>query len=248
MTLRPGAEPDWAPAARGLVRTLDATLGDRVLAVYAHGSAVLGGWTTRSDLDALVVLRKEAVLGAALLSSLGRRLLDDATVPVEVSMVDEVAAARPRHPWPFVAHVAGRGREGRIVLGESCPGDADLVLHYWVAREVGLALRGPDACHVVGPPSRAEIVNALADDLAWAVEHADSRYAVLNACRARAFVDEGLVLSKMAGARWYLHEQGGSVDESLVKSALRAQRAGRDMGPADDRVRAAVVRIRGAGR
>jgi streptomycin 3"-adenylyltransferase len=67
----------------------------------------------------------------------------------------------------------------------------------------------------------------LREELAWALAHADQRYAVLNACRAEAYAAEGLLLSKIGGGHWWATGHG---PEPLVQEALTAQAAGRDLG------------------
>lgn len=197
-------------------------LGSAASGVFVHGSAALGGWTSSSDLDMLItsaVLDRDWVF-------IGKRLLSDlANRPsVELSVVSAASAARPEPPWPFLLHVnqaAGR------VEADGGRGDPDLVLHYLVTRDSGLAMTGQPVDAAIGAVQRTQVLTHLRDELTWAMEHADQRYAVLNACRALAYSRDGSVLSKIDGGAWALKH---GFDLTIVESALAAQVAGRDLG------------------
>lgn len=235
----------WRSTAQSATSTIVEVLGEPPLGVYVHGSAALGGWTLHSDLDLLVVMRPGATVPTrARLEVLRADLLGTTAVPLELSIVDATAAASPRRPWPFVAHIAGTGEDGRLVVGSDHAGDTDLALHYWVTGSRGVAMFGPGPRAVVGDVDRDDIIAAMSADLGWALEHSDSRYAVLNGCRATAFACEGRVLSKQDGARWFLRRNADTVERRIVEVAADAQRRGEDMGPARGAERALVERLR----
>jgi hypothetical protein len=190
--------------------------------VYVHGSAALGGFGPASDLDVLVVTEGEADW-----AGLGSRMLAECggPRPLELSVVDARACAAPARPWPYWLHV--NSGESRFGLGHG-RGDPDLIAHYAVARVAGIAIVGRPAVDVFGAVARDELVDYLRDELRSAIESADQRYAVLNACRAVAYAELEAVLSKVAGGEWWLSTFG---PEPLVDEALRAQADGRDIGP-----------------
>jgi len=197
-------------------------LGQAVSGVYVHGSAALGGWTPTSDLDMLITSaandRDWPTIGYQLLSNF-------APVPVvELSIVSVAAAASPEPPWPFLLHV--NQDQGRVVTDDG-RGDPDLLMHYLVARRGGIAVTGPSASVAFGAVPRTSVSVHLRDELAWALNEADQRYAVLNACRALAYFRDGLVLSKIDGGRWALAQ---GFNGALIKTALTAQEAGHDLG------------------
>lgn len=210
----------WEAQARSLARVCSAHL--RVLVgVYVHGSAALGGFTAASDLDVLVIGDR-----AADWVSFGRALLSAATTfPLELSVVARPDAAHPAEPWPFRLHVAG---PDRIVRSHAGGGDPDLCMHYEVTRRAGVPIVGPAADQVVGQVPPAVLRARLRDELAWGCEHADQRYAILNACRSEAYATDGVILSKIDGGRWWTEHHGHA---RLVHQALNAQAAGRDLGP-----------------
>ena len=237
-TVAPVTGPGWQSQA-GLVATFfERTLGSALGGVFVHGSAALGGWTPASDLDVLVTSRSAdadwAGLGAELLSGLAP------TPAVELSVVAAGAAARPEPPWPFLLHV---NQEGHRVVLDGGQGDPDLLLHYLVAAASGVPVAGAPVNEAFGAVPRSAVLQHLRAELLWGLEGADQRYAVLNACRALAYGQDGLVLSKLDGGAWALAR---GLEPTLVRAALAAQRAGADLGPPTDGARAFVERCRAA--
>lgn len=204
--------------------------------VYVHGSAALGGLTSASDLDVLVVTSTpEGVpeaAGALLDLAHGERTL-------ELSIVAAEAAATPARPWPFLVHV--NSAEERVSIDDGA-GDPDLLAHYAVTRAHGRTVTGPPPATVIGQVVRSDLVSYFMGELDWAQQHGDQRYAVLNACRAVAYAETGVLISKIAGGRWWMQHYG---DHRLVEACLTAQEHGCDAGPCDAAARAFVAdRIR----
>jgi hypothetical protein len=219
--------PDSVVAyARLVARAGVAAAGDHLRAVYLHGSAVLGGWTPeRSDVDILLVAGDE--IGSADLERVSLALRDcagacPARKGLESSVVLAGDAAAPRPPWPFLLHVATDGRRVRIVQGADSPGDPDLLMHYAVCRAAGWAVRGPQAREQIGAVPRALVLAYLADEAGWGLEHAQEAYAVLNACRALAFLAGGQIVSKVEGGEIALRRGLGPAP--VIERALAQQR------------------------
>lgn len=225
--------PGWQPQAARVVSAVRALIGEAVVGVYVHGSAALGGWTSASDLDVLVTTSATDVDWSAV----GKRLLAalDPTPAVELSVVSATAAAAARPPWTFLVHV---DQGGRRVATDDGTGDRDLLMHYLVIRHSGIILTGPEPEDAFGAVPRPAVLVSLADELAWALGHADQKYAVLNACRALAYCCDGAVLSKTAGAEWALSR---GHERELIATALKAQIAGGDLGPPTPTARAFVA-------
>jgi streptomycin 3"-adenylyltransferase len=205
--------------------------GGQLEAVYLHGSAVLGGWRAdRSDVDVLLVTARELAgpalddVTAALLATVGHcpgRAL-------ECSVVTAEQAARPGEPWPFLVHVqaapGGAGNDDaapRIVRGAAVSGDADLLMHYAVARSCGWPLQGPPPRALIGAIPRPDILGYLAAELAWGLAHAPEAYCVLNACRALVYLADGMIVSKISGGETALRRGG---PPALIRRALDQQR------------------------
>lgn len=227
-------ELPWRRQARQVTDLLTAAVCEGLLGVYVHGSAALGGWIPSSDLDVLAVVEDRAAgvswedVGQVLVKG-----LDDRPV-VELSAVSAAAALHPAPPWPYLLHVAHGERR---VVTDRGTGDPDLCLHYLVTGAAGVSMSGPPPSSLVGEVSRDTVLAHLHDELIWGLEHGDGTYAVLNACRAMAYAEEGLVLSKVAGGAWAL---GRGADHSVVQRALAAQRSGRLLGPPEDAERTLI--------
>jgi streptomycin 3"-adenylyltransferase len=226
------AEQVTAAVPRGYAEQVTAAVarcsgGGGLAGSYLHGSAVLGGWVAgRSDVDILLVVGDDTDDRAV--SAIGEVLAAEAVrCPgaggLEVSVVAVSAAARPAAPWPFILH-GSPGPEGlRLVDGRGHPGDADLIMHYAVVRDAGIAVAGPPPRECVGPVPRPEILQYLAGELDWGLAHGTESYAVLNACRALEYQDSGRIVSKVAGGAAALAQGKGPA--GLIERALRQQRA-----------------------
>lgn len=174
-----------------------------------------------SDLDVLVITKSDE--GAV---AFGHSLLATAGEPraLELSVVTSDAAENPQSPWPFVLHV--NSADHRFELGQS-DGDPDLVAHYAVTREAGIALNGPAPKEVIGATDAEELLRYFCSELQWGLDNGDQRYAVLNACRACAYASTGRLLSKVSGATWWTQTHGPS---TIVTRAYEAQTSGVDLG------------------
>ncbi|MHB1596140.1 MAG: aminoglycoside adenylyltransferase domain-containing protein [Streptosporangiaceae bacterium] len=221
----PGPPAEVVDYARVAAARLAERAGPALLAAYLHGSAVLGGWTAaRSDVDLLFVMEDNAA--PADLAAIGAALSDAGPGPgrgLESSAVTASQVARPASPWPFIWHARSAAvARIQVIAGAGSVGDPDLLMHYAVARAAGLAVLGPPPAAVIGPVPRPVILGYLADELGWGLANAAECYAVLNACRALAFLADGQIVSKVAGGRAVL--ASGSAPADLVGRSLDQQR------------------------
>jgi streptomycin 3"-adenylyltransferase len=214
----------------GDISTTLAALRPDLTGVYLHGSAVLGGFRpARSDVDVLAVVAKRG------------------TAPVQQAMGDAIAATAERCPGaglemsvitvetaarlgtcPFEVHVNTTAEEPVIVTGAGDQGDPDLVLHCAVCRDHAVAVTGPPPDEVFGAVARDDVLAAMVSDLKWALNHAPTAYAVLNACRASRFAADGQLCSKLDGARWWLARHP---EDPVVTAAETFQRHGSGQAP-----------------
>jgi len=221
----PAAAASPRSYAKRLAGDLDTLLGGALAAAYLHGSAALGGWLAdRSDVDILFVvpdhLLDEAAQAGGLLTRSGPRCPGRG---LEASIVTMSQAARPAPPWPFVLHV-GFGDGGMtLVPGDAMPGDPDLLMHYAVCRVAGIAVAGPSPTAMIGAVQRPQILAYLAGELAWGLANAPENYAVLNACRALVYLDDGRIMSKIEGGLTALNR--GIGPPGVVRRALEQQQA-----------------------
>jgi hypothetical protein len=224
--------------ARTLTSRLVAVSGGLLQAAYLHGSAALGGWVPgRSDVDMLLVISEGSgsVAVEQMSQALGEAAGECPGRELECSVVTVAQAAQPAPPWPFVLHVAaGPGQPGRAVRpGGQSPGDPDLLMHYAVCRAAGWPAFGPRAAELIGAVPRQTILDYLAGELCWGVEHAPEAYAVLNACRALIYLTDQQIVSKIAGGEAVLTRGAGPAE--VIQRALDQQRGSRpDRPPAPD--------------
>ena len=201
--------------ARTLTGQLITVSGGLLQAAYLHGSAALGGWMPgRSDVDMLFV-----------------------TADGIGSVVTVAQARQPAPPWPFVLHVAaGPGKPDRTVQpGSQSPGDPDLLMHYAVCRAAGRPVCGPPAAELIGAVPRRVILDYLAGELVWGIEHAPEAYAVLNACRALIYLTDRQIVSKVAGGEAALRRGAGPA-EVIQRALAQHQGSEPDRPPASDAV------------
>ncbi|MFF9346310.1 aminoglycoside adenylyltransferase domain-containing protein [Streptomyces sp. NPDC014734] len=203
-----------------------AGVGPDLVGVYVHGSAVLGGFrAARSDVDVLAVVVESATRAGQ--QAMGEAVAETAArcpgTGLELSVITAATAAN-LGSCPFEVHIRTSATETAVIPGAGHAGDADLVLHCAVCREHALAVSGPPAAEVFGPVPADRVGAAMVSELRWALDHASATYAVLNACRALRFADDGQLCSKLDGGRWYLDRCG---DHEVVAAAIAHQRDGR---------------------
>ncbi|RKT88557.1 streptomycin 3-adenylyltransferase [Saccharopolyspora antimicrobica] len=213
--------------AGNVASAMAATLGSRLVGVYLHGSAVLGGFDARrSDVDVLVVCEgpMTAVEKSAAAERLSRERLPCPAHGLELSIVTFSAAQHPTARPAFELHVTTAPEDTKYVDGHDREGDPDLLLHFAVCRSAGRLLGpGRPAPEVFATVAEDLILAQLARELRWSTGHAPGEYAVLNACRAWRFAVDGALVSKIDGGRWALDRVSGP-DGELIRTALDRQR------------------------
>jgi streptomycin 3"-adenylyltransferase len=198
-----------------------------------------------SDLDVLVVADGAATGGGLVPfgEEISRLARSGPASGIELSVIDRELARHPRAPWNFLLHLAipcDPRSSPRVVFDEGA-GDPDLLMHIVVTRAGGVTVRGPDPSDLFGDPARHSVLAYLASELEWALREAPETYAVLNACRALAYLGDGVIVSKVAGgvsgmARLPQHQ-------ALIARALDKQRRGLSSGGAGAEARELVTTV-----
>ena len=85
-------------------------------------------------------------------------------------------------------------------------------------------MTGPSAGGVIGPVNRRAVLEALATELAWGLEHSTAQYALLNACRALTYLCEKRLVAKTTGGKWALDHGVGPAEG--IRRAIAAQSGG----------------------
>ena len=240
----PAKDPD--SAARAVTRALRAVLGDDLLAVYLHGSAVLGGFRwDQSDLDML------ALSNSSLSDNQVRTVADALSTlsypakGLEFTLMTAYESAAPEAPSPrFQLHTSTPGRDeaGRTVDGRAGPGDPDLLLHLAVCRERGVTLLGPPASETLAKIPSRTVLLAMRDEIRWARTNAPLAYLVLTSTRVWLFAETHRIASKVEAGEWAT----GRYDDSAVIAAALSHQRGADVAiPSDaaQRLAAHVDRV-----
>jgi hypothetical protein len=189
---------------REVARRVEAQLGTELVGIWLFGSCALGDFhPDRSDVDIQAVTR--------------------GTVPVEERRALAAALAHESLPCPargleFVLYAADEltGPDAprfqlNLNTGSQMPERIDLdpgdqprfwfVIDIAIGREHGIPLAGPAPDQVFPDVPRELVLSALAEALSWFEENeGHSAQTVLSACRAWAYADEGIWLSKTAAA------------------------------------------------
>lgn len=193
---------------------LQRLLGDSVVGVYLHGSAVLGCFGPLSDVDVLAVAARPLEPGEK--RSLAGTLLEisGSPRPVELDVVLRSALREWRHPSCFELHFSESLRP-RFEAGELepwGPTNRDLAAHVVVTRETGVALAGPPPEELFPAIPEEDFRDALLFDVEWWRQHTTElaaipgghRNAVLSLARIWATLSTGSQHSKATGVEWAL--------------------------------------------
>lgn len=198
-----------------LARFTDACLtyfADGLAGVYLHGSLALGDFRwEQGDVDLLVLVKEPP--GAERKTAFARAVLAlDGDAPpkgLETSVVLARCMVPLQYPTPFEWHFSHMHKarcqsDPRAYSLEMHGVDRDLASYAGVIRARGHRLWGADIADAFAPVPPAYYLDSLLTDLRESVEGLpdNAAYCVLNLCRTRAYLCEGLVLSKADGARW----------------------------------------------
>ena len=203
------------PQADAVVGELVRMLGSDLVGVYLHGSAVLGCFGPRSDID-LVAVSRQAI------GDVRRRTLVEALLtisapydpapplrPIELDLVLSTALDPWQYPTPLDFHYSeefrARFKAGELEAWESLE-SRDLAAHVTVLQHAGISLHGPAIERTFPDVPISDYRHALTHDLDWCrTRFAEMpRYGVLSVARIWATVATGVPHSKASGAEWAL--------------------------------------------
>lgn len=218
-------------------------LGDNLVGIYLHGSAVIDGPYPTSDLDVLVVVHrrtsaddKRALLDVLRASS-GRTAEPGPDRPIELDIVVQSEIRPWRYPPPFDFHYDEQIRD-RFDAGELEPWDeptnVDLASIIRMALAGESSIVGPPPSEVLDPPPRGDLVDALTRDLHTDTEwlERDTRNVVLTLARIWSALETDDVHSKKTAAEWALPRI--PAEHRAVLERARDQYIAGTHGPWDD--------------
>ncbi len=204
-------------------------LGDNLIGIYLHGSAVMGCFNPKkSDIDLILVVRDEVK------DTVKRQFMDMVTelnkqAPekgLELSIVREAVCKPFVYPTPFelhfsVAHLNWYQTNPEDYVAKMKGTDKDLAAHFTIIYHRGQVLYGKDIREVFAEVNREAYMDSIWCDIEGAVEDIlDSpMYVILNLCRVLGYKEEGLILSKKEGGEWMLGKLAADEWRAVEKPA-----------------------------
>ncbi len=191
-----------------------AILGDNLVGLYLHGSAVMGCYNDeKSDIDLLVVIHND------MSAEEKRRYMDmivelntfAPTKGIELSIIKKYVCKPFVYPTPFelhfsVAHLEWYKNNPCDYVLKMNGTDKDLAAHIMITYHRGLCLYGEDIKTIFEDVSQEAYFDSIWYDIECAEEDIleNPVYVILNLCRVFAFKKENLILSKQEGGNWGL--------------------------------------------
>lgn len=219
----------------GFTREAARTLGENLVGVYLHGSAVMGCFQPKkSDLDFIVVV-KEAMpddVKKAFMEMVVALNAEGPAKGIEMSIVRREVCDPFIYPTPFELHFSVgcldwylEDPEGFIQKMNGT--DKDLAAHFTVIRSRGKCLSGTPIEEVFGEVPRETYVDSSWYDVEGALEEIaeNTMYLTLNLARVLAYLREALVLSKQEGGEWGIRNLPEKY-HGLLREALKEYQGG----------------------
>ncbi|MBN1438071.1 MAG: DUF4111 domain-containing protein [Anaerolineales bacterium] len=196
-----------------LLDGIGSILGSRLVGLYLDGSLAGGDFDPASDIDFLAVTEEEIdTFKFAALQAMHERLAAKHPrwgVELEGSYISR-GAVRRYDPALSTHPNLERGKPVRLKMARH---DEDWLIHYYVVRERGIPLLGPDPKTLIDPVPPEALQSAMRATLEkwWASFLVDpsplmrrgyQSYAVLTMCRIGFTLATGSVASKSDAAGW----------------------------------------------
>ena len=189
-------------------------IGNNLVGVYMHGSAVMGCYNPqKSDLDLLVVVEE------TMTDDVKRAFMDmvvalNAKTPgkgIEMSIVKREVCDPFIYPTPFELHfshmhIKWYSDNPDDYIRKMNVTDKDLAAHFTVIKARGRCLLGTPVSEVFGVVPEEYYMDSLWNDIGEAAEEItdNTMYLTLNLARVYAWIREKKVLSKQEGGEWGL--------------------------------------------
>ncbi|MDE7313785.1 MAG: DUF4111 domain-containing protein [Eubacterium sp.] len=220
------------------VKQSQVILGDHLVGIYLHGSAVMGCFhEKKSDIDLLTVVDEP-------LSNETKRQYMDMVVQlntcapekgIELSIVRKNVCKPFIYPTPFelhfsIAHLQWYKTNPSDYIDKMNGTDRDLAAHITVVYHRGKCLFGKEIKEVFEKVSEQYYFDSIWNDIKNAEEEImeNPTYMILNLCRVLAYKKDGLILSKREGGNWGIDHVSKKY-HGLILHALDEYASGRSM-------------------
>lgn len=232
------SEDDARAYAGAVAARLEGLLGGELLGAYLVGSLALGGYEPgRSDVDVAALVRAPLtrVAKEAIVAAVGHQALACPARKLEL-----VVSVPDRLP-DFELNLNTGAHEHHVQFEPEASSAFWFAIDASIARAAGVPLVGPPPAAVVPALPRPLVERALRAAIRWQVENrvaADDL--VLNACRARRYMAEGVWSSKPDAGAWAL-ERLPAGDRDVVAATLALRRRGSEGAALDEHDAAAFA-------
>ncbi len=204
-------------------------LGDKLVGIYVHGSIAFGcfNWNT-SDIDFLVVVNDKLTLNEKELLIKRLIALEDSAPNkgFEMSVVLDSVVNPFSYPTPYELHFGNEYlKDAKKELRHFCMNmngvDKDLASHIIVIHTCGVTLYGEEINKVFGIVKKEYVVDSNYNDIKDAKNriHDNPVYYILNLCRFLAYLEDGVVLSKVDGGLWVITNRSIGYD-NVIQNAI----------------------------
>lgn len=212
------------------VRESERIIGDNLVGIYLHGSAVMGCYNPdKSDLDFLVVV-KENVKDETKKAFMDMVIALNAQTPgkgIEMSIVKREVCDPFIYPTRFELHfsqmhIKWYNDNPDDYIRKMNGTDKDLAAHFTVIKARGKCLCGLPVNEVFGEVPEQNYMDSLWNDIEEAAEEItdNTMYLTLNLARVLAWIKEKKDLSKKEGGEWGLKNLPDKY-HSLLQEALK---------------------------
>lgn len=206
-------------------------LGNGLVGIYLHGSAVMGCFNAqKSDIDLLTVINND------ISDEIKRQYMDmvvghNSHAPakgLELSVVRGDVCKPFVYPTPYELHFSNThlkwyqtDPEGYIAKMKGT--DKDLAAHFTILYHRGKTLYGKEIREVFAEPGPAAYFDSIWSDIENAGEEIvhNPTYVILNLCRVLAYKKDNLILSKREGGEWGLantpEKYAGLISEAMTE-------------------------------
>lgn len=189
-------------------------LGENLVGVYLHGSAVMGCFNEKkSDIDLMVVVNEEITAEAKkrYIDMVVRLNADAPEKGIEMSIVRKAVCKPFVYPTPFdlhfsVGHLEWYKANPTDYIAKMNGVDSDLAAHFTIIYHRGKCLYGEEITSVFEKVDREYYLDSIFSDIENAATDIITNpvYIILNLCRVLAYKQGGLILSKKEGGEWGL--------------------------------------------
>ncbi|MBQ8973064.1 MAG: DUF4111 domain-containing protein [Clostridia bacterium] len=220
------------------IKRSEAILGDLLVGIYLHGSAVMGCFhPEKSDIDLIVVINHP-------MSDICKRAYMDMVVAlnaaapkkgIEMSVVLKEVCNPFVYPTPYelhfsITHLAWYRTNPEEYIQKMKGVDRDLAAHFTVILHRGRRLYGAPIHEIFGDVPKQYYFDSIWNDISDAPNEIteNTMYVALNLPRVLAFQKEGSVLSKKEGGEWGIKTLPERY-HALLMDALREYTQGADV-------------------